>query len=75
MKIEIIGHTDNKGEGIMNQELSEERAKAVFNYLISKNIPSQRLSYRGLGSSKPIASNETEAGRKKNRRVEFVVIH
>lgn len=74
MKIEIIGHTDDKGDEQKNQKLSEERAKAVVDYLVSKNIKPERLFYKGAGSNKPIASNETEEGRQKNRRVEFVVV-
>jgi len=73
MKIEIRGHTDNTGNEIRNQQLSEERAKAVADYLISKNIDKNRLSSKGFGSEKPIASNDTEEGRKKNRKVEFVI--
>lgn len=74
MAIEIRGHTDNVGDVAKNQLLSEERAKAVVNYLISKNINRNRLSYKGFGSSKPIADNNTEEGRMKNRRVEFVIL-
>jgi OOP family OmpA-OmpF porin len=74
MTIEIKGHTDNTGDEIKNQELSEKRAKAVFDYLISKNISASRLSYRGLGGKEPIDTNETDEGRRKNRRVAFVVI-
>lgn len=74
MKIEIRGHADGKGDEQKNQKLSEERAKAVVDYLVSKTINPERLFYKGLGSTKPIASNETEEGRKKNRRVEFVIV-
>ncbi|MES2763024.1 MAG: OmpA family protein [Bacteroidota bacterium] len=72
--IEIKGHTDNTGDEIKNQQLSEKRAKAVFDYLISKNIAPNRLSFRGLGGKEPIATNETEEGRKQNRRVAFAII-
>jgi CubicO group peptidase (beta-lactamase class C family)/outer membrane protein OmpA-like peptidoglycan-associated protein len=74
MKIEIRGHTDNVGDSISNQKLSEERAKAVVDYLISKNIDKSRLSYKGFGSKQPIVSNDTEEGRKENRRVEFIIL-
>ena len=74
MTIEIKGHTDNTGDKIKNKELSKKRAKAVLDYLVSKNISISRLSYCGLGGEEPIATNETEEGRKKNRRVAFVVI-
>ncbi len=74
MKIEIKGHTDNTGNEIENQKLSERRAKAIVDYLVAKNIDKNRLSFKGFGSKQPIASNDTEEGRKKNRRVEFFVI-
>jgi CubicO group peptidase (beta-lactamase class C family)/outer membrane protein OmpA-like peptidoglycan-associated protein len=74
MKIEVCGHTDNVGDSISNQKLSEERAKTVVEYLISKNIDKSRLSYKGFGSDQPIESNDTEEGRKKNRRVEFIIL-
>ena len=74
IKIEVSGHTDNVGDSISNQKLSEERAKAVVDYLISKNIDKSRLTYKGYGNKKPVASNNTEVGRKKNRRVEFIVL-
>jgi len=74
LKIEISGHTDNVGNKEKNQLLSEERAKVVSNYLISKGIKSSRLVTKGLGFSEPIASNNTPEGRQENRRVEFKVI-
>jgi outer membrane protein OmpA-like peptidoglycan-associated protein len=74
MKIEISGHTDSTGIETLNQILSEERAKMVVEYFISKNIDKSRLSYKGYGSKQPIASNDTEEGRKKNRRVEFIIL-
>ncbi|WP_298417683.1 OmpA family protein [uncultured Kordia sp.] len=69
--IEIYGHTDNIGTSRRNKELSLERAKAVSNYLISKGLHDTRIKWFGFGSSKPVVSNDTEAQRKKNRRVEF----
>ncbi len=75
MKIEISGHTDNTGTDEINEKLSEERAKAVHQYLIDHNIDSSRLTYAGHGSSKPIASNDTEQGRKQNRRTEFRILN
>lgn len=74
VKIEILGHTDNIGNQSKNQALSEERARAVLDYLVSKGIDAKRLSYKGFGSSKSVASNDNEVGRKQNRRVEFVEI-
>jgi outer membrane protein OmpA-like peptidoglycan-associated protein/Tol biopolymer transport system component len=72
--VEIQGHTDNTGTVSHNQKLSENRAKSVFNYLISNGLDNKYLKYKGYGASKPIAGNETEIGRAKNRRTEFVII-
>lgn len=74
MKIEISGHTDNMGSKSHNQKLSENRAKAVYDYLITKNINANRMTYKGYGDSLPIADNATEEGRSLNRRTEFKVI-
>jgi len=74
IKIEIQGHTDNIGTAEFNLQLSENRAKSVYEYLISKGIPTHRLRYKGFGFMKPIASNDTEEGRAKNRRTEFVIL-
>lgn len=74
MKIEIQGHTDDQGTEENNQILSEERAKAVMDYLLSKSIAQNRLSFKGFGSKKSVGANDTEEGRKKNRRVEFVIL-
>ncbi len=71
--IEVIGHTDNVGNEISNQKLSENRAKSVADYLISRGIDRTRITYRGYGSSQPKALNDTEEGRRQNRRVEFVL--
>lgn len=71
--IEIGGHTDNSGNAAENQKLSENRAKAVADYLTTQGIAASRLSYKGYGSSKPIADNNTPEGKQKNRRTEFVV--
>lgn len=73
-KVEIIGHTDNVGRKKYNQALSESRAKAVVDYLVANGVDNGRLIYRGYGSLRPIASNDTEAGRSKNRRTEFKVV-
>ncbi|MBR4497468.1 MAG: OmpA family protein [Bacteroidales bacterium] len=74
MKIEIGGHTDNVGTKTYNQKLSQSRAEAVVNYLISKNISKDRLDFKGYGMDEPIASNDTADGRAQNRRVEFKII-
>ncbi|MCP4443426.1 MAG: OmpA family protein [Aureispira sp.] len=72
--IEIHGHTDLIGDASSNQKLSEQRAQTIYNYLIHKGtIDKTRLNYKGFGNSNPIADNKTEAGRKLNRRVEFVI--
>ena len=73
MKIEICGHTDGHGSIDYNQRLSENRARAVVDYLVSHGIDVRRLSFKGYGKSRPIDTNTTEEGRAKNRRVEFVV--
>ncbi len=73
LQLKISGHTDNVGNDVSNQKLSEERAKSVMNYLISKGISETRFTCRGFGSSSPIADNATPAGRKQNRRVEFEI--
>ncbi len=67
----VIGHTDDQGKKDANQKLSEARAKAVVDFLISRGISSSRLDYEGRGPDQPIASNKTAAGRAKNRRIEF----
>jgi outer membrane protein OmpA-like peptidoglycan-associated protein len=68
----ISGHTDNIGSMDYNQRLSENRAKAVENYLCRHHgIDPERIEIKGYGETRPIASNETEEGRSKNRRVEF----
>lgn len=72
--IAIVGHTDNIGSVNYNLWLSRKRAKAVWQYLIDSGIAAERLQYRGEGKARPIASNDTEAGRFQNRRVEFVVL-
>lgn len=73
LKIQIGGHTDNVGKPADNLKLSNSRAKSVVAYIVSKQIVPTRLSFKGFGSSKPIADNKTESGRSKNRRTELVV--
>lgn len=72
--IHIGGHTDAVGATTFNNRLSLERAKTVANYLIKRGILADRIHYGGFGSSKPIATNTTKAGRLRNRRVEFVLM-
>ena len=69
----IAGHTDALGSGAYNQGLSERRARSAANYLISQGVSGARIVTRGLGETEPVASNETEAGRQANRRVEVAI--
>jgi len=73
-KIEIDGHTDNIGDQRLNLALSENRAKVILNYFVSKGIQENRLLYKGYGDAKPVAPNDSEDNKKKNRRVEIVRI-
>jgi outer membrane protein OmpA-like peptidoglycan-associated protein len=73
MRVAINGHTDNVGNDQDNMVLSENRAKTIYEYLLSQNIDKARLSYKGFGATKPISSNSTEDGRARNRRTVFVV--
>ncbi|MBX9784514.1 MAG: OmpA family protein [Chitinophagaceae bacterium] len=74
IKIEISGHTDNVGKPADNLLLSNNRAKAVISFLLSKGIAAARLSSKGFGETKPVASNTTEQGRAQNRRTELKVL-
>lgn len=73
LKIEISGHTDNTGSATLNNELSKARAEAVVSYLKGKGIAANRLTAEGYGSSQPVATNNTAAGRQENRRTEFKI--
>ena len=74
MTIEISGHTDNVGDKKANIALSLNRAKSVYDYLVSNGIGADRLKYKGYGDAQPIASNDTPEGRQLNRRTEFKVL-
>ncbi len=74
MQISIEGHTDSSGSDAFNQRLSQKRAEAVRDYLIARGVEATRLKAVGYGESQPIAPNDTEEGREKNRRVEFNII-
>jgi OmpA-OmpF porin, OOP family len=71
VKIELAGHTDNRGVHADNVKLSQQRVNKVKEYLVSKGIDSKRISGKGYGGTKPIASNDTEESRRMNRRVDF----
>jgi outer membrane protein OmpA-like peptidoglycan-associated protein len=72
LKFSIEGHTDSDGEDAFNQSLSERRAKAVLDQLVTMGISSERLTSKGWGETKPIDTNGTPEGKANNRRVEFV---
>lgn len=73
-KLKITGHTDNTGNYKSNKALSDRRAKAVHDYLVTKGVPDEQLETFGASSDEPVASNATEQGRFQNRRIEFTLI-
>ncbi len=75
VRVIVVGHTDSQGAADYNQRLSLARAKSVSSYLVSRSVAPARLKYAGRGEEDPIASNDSEFGRAKNRRVELVVDH
>ncbi len=74
MEIQVNGHTDNQGDPAKNVTLSENRVKAVQEYLVKKGVAAARMRGQGFGGSQPIASNKQEYTRKQNRRVEFEIV-
>lgn len=72
VNIEVAGHTDSMGSDAYNMKLSQQRAEAVRNFLISRGVAADRLTAKGYGESQPVADNATDEGRFKNRRVELV---
>lgn len=74
IRIEISGHTDNTGSGEYNLKLSENRSRTVSEYLIKASVNPARLTYKGYGLTKPLATNETEEGRAQNRRTEIRIV-
>ena len=71
--IEVAGHTDADGDNAANQTLSEKRAQAVVDYLVKAGLPASRFAAIGYGSAQPVADNDTDEGKARNRRIEFVV--
>ena len=74
LKVEVAGHTDSDGSDEYNEGLSDRRANAVRDYLVSKGIPEDQIVAKGYGEVQPIATNDTDEGKQLNRRVEFVVL-
>lgn len=74
IRIEIGGHTDDVGNAAKNMQLSEDRAHSVYDYLVGKGIDKSRLSYKGYGDTMPVASNDTEDGKARNRRTEVKIV-
>jgi outer membrane protein OmpA-like peptidoglycan-associated protein len=74
MEIEISGHTDNVGSKDANLKLSDDRAKAVADYLVSMGIEAERIKSKGYGETKPVSTNDTDEGKQLNRRVEFTIL-
>ena len=74
VKIQINGHTDNVGDVGKNLQLSEERAKAVYAYLVDKGVNSGNLSFKGYGDTNPKADNDTDSGKAQNRRTDFTIL-
>lgn len=74
LRVEVKGHTDNMGGDDFNLNLSRERAEAVMNYLVSKGVNRNKLTYSYYGKTRPLTTNDTEEGRATNRRVEFTIL-
>ncbi len=74
LRVEIDGHTDSTGTAAYNMALSEKRAEAIKDHLVTRGINPERLTTKGFGFTKPAASNDTKEGRAQNRRVEFTPI-
>jgi outer membrane protein OmpA-like peptidoglycan-associated protein len=73
LRVQIQGHTDNVGDADKNLDLSQRRAKRVAETIINHGISANRITHRGYGESRPVATNDSEAGRAQNRRTVFVV--
>ncbi|MDR3261513.1 MAG: OmpA family protein [Tannerella sp.] len=72
--LKIVGYTDNTGHAEYNRILSEKRAKSVYDFLTARGVGANRMTFEGKGSREPAANNQTEEGRKKNRRVEIFIL-
>ena len=73
LKVKIVGHTSNEGKAKYNEKLSKKRAVAVINYLVGKGISEDRMNAEGKGSSEPVAENDTDENKQKNRRIQFII--
>ena len=73
LKVKIVGHTSNEGKAKYNEKLSKKRAVAVLNYLVGKGISEDRMNAEGKGSYEPVAENDTDENKKKNRRIQFII--
>lgn len=73
LKVKIVGHTSNEGKAKYNEKLSKKRALAVLNYLVGKGISEDRMNAEGKGSYEPVAENDTDENKKKNRRIQFII--
>ena len=73
LEVRISGHTDNVGRESHNLRLSSKRAEAVAEYLIQKGVGQERVSFQGFGSSQPVLTNDTDEGKRRNRRVEILI--
>ena len=74
VKIEVTGHTDSRGSADANRELSEQRARSVVAFLVQRGVAAPRITAAGYGDTHPVAPNDTEANRAKNRRIEFRIL-
>ncbi|NHZ70972.1 MAG: OmpA family protein, partial [Proteobacteria bacterium] len=74
IRVEIAGHTDSRGDDVANQLLSEQRASAVFTYLVAEGADPERFDVIGFGETQPIADNDTSTGRARNRRIQFTAL-
>ncbi|HYG50838.1 MAG TPA: OmpA family protein, partial [Flavobacteriales bacterium] len=74
IKIELGGHTDSDGDDAHNLTLSDNRAKAVMNYLVSKGVTKERLKAKGYGETKPVVPNDTKEHKAMNRRTEYKIV-